>query len=548
MSTTESEGDLVGSPEHVHPSRVRRSVRHSVPGWDPTGAVGRALDPAADRLVLKGGRHLVVRVEGAGPAGEALVVKRSRLRFGERLAAWLGRSPGEAHWRGARLLADVGVGTAPALAVLEEGGVEAASTIVCGALDDAEALRTVWLGRDRIGRRRLARALGETIAALHRGGVYVPDLRDANLMVRARSDRDEILVVDLDRWSRPRFGLSERRRLANLVQLERTLGWFASERDKLALLGAYRRALALRERTGTLARAVEGARREKDGEVARRRRRAGIQPDERVAVSAIVICGNERDNIRACLESLAWCDEVVVVDSMSTDGTFDIVRAFATRALRRSWPGHRAQKQYALDQATKPWVLNVDADERVAPALRAEIEAVLAHDGAGCDGFEIPRLVEYLGRTWRRGGWYPDRKLRLFRRTHARWGGVDPHERAEVAGTIGRLETPILHLTYDGVADHVETIDRFTTIAADQRRGRPGGERFWLRPVGRFLRFYVWKGAFLEGFPGLFLAISASVYTFLKYAKQDEAARAGSAGDGEARRDVGGADASGAGA
>jgi hypothetical protein len=508
-------------------STAVRSVRHTVSGWDPTPAVRRALDPASDRSVLKGGRRLVVRVEAAGPIGEPLVVKHARLRLGERLAAWLGRSPGEAHWLGARLLGDVGVGTAPALAVLEEGGAEAASTIVCGALDDAEPLRPVWLGRDRLGRRRLARALGETIAALHRGGVYVPDLRDANLMVRVRGDRDEILVVDLDRWSRPRRGLSSRRRFANLVQLERTLGWFATPRDKLALLGAYRRALPAREvRTGALARAVERARRRKDGEVARRRRRAGIQPDERVAVSALVICGDERDNIRACLESLSWCDEIIVVDSMSTDGTFDIVRAFATRALRRPWRGHRAQKQYALDQATKPWVLNVDADERVPAALRAEIEAVLAHDGAGCDGFEIPRLVEYLGRTWRRGGWYPDRKLRLFRRGNARWGGVDPHERAEVAGTIGRLVTPILHRTYDGVADHVETIDRFTTIAADQRSGRPGAEQFWLRPLGRFLRFYLWKVSFLEGFPGLFLAISASVYTFLKYAKQEERAEA----------------------
>jgi hypothetical protein len=503
------------------------SVRHSVPGWDPTAVVRRALDPTSDRLVLKGGRRLVVRVEGAGPAGEPLVVKHARLRFGERVAAWLGRTPGESHWRGARLLGDVGVGTAPPLAVLEQGGTDATSTVVCGALDDAEPLRLVWLGRDRLGRRRLARALGETIAALHRAGVYVPDLRDANLMVRARPDRDEILVVDLDRWSRPRGGLSSRRRLANLVQLERTLGWFATPRDKLALLAAYRCALPFHEaRASALARAVEHARRRKDGEVARRRRRAGIQPDERVAVSAIVICGNERDNIRACLESLAWCDELIVVDSMSTDGTFDIARAFATRALRRPWPGHRAQKQYALDQATKPWVLNVDADERVPAELRAEIEAVLAHDGAGCDGFEIPRLVEYLGRTWRRGGWYPDRKLRLFRRTHARWGGVDPHERAEVTGAIGRLETPILHRTYDGVADHVETIDRFTTIAAEQRSGRPGAERFWLRPLGRFLRFYVWKSSFLEGFPGLFLAISASFYTFLKYAKQDERAGA----------------------
>jgi hypothetical protein len=352
----------------------------------------------------------------------------------------------------------------------------------------------------------------------------VPDLRDANLMVRRGATR-RIVVVDLDRWRRPRFGLSRRRRLANLVQLERTLGWYAAIREKIALLSSYRRAMAADEPSlAALARAVERARRRKDDAVARRRRRRRVQPDERVAVSAIVICGDEIDNIRRCLASLSWCDELIVVDSYSTDGTFEIAQAFATRAVRREWRGHKAQKQFALDLATKPWVLNVDADECVPPELRAEIEAVLAHDGAGRDGFEIPRLVEYLGRTWRRGGWYPDRKLRLFRRSHARWGGVDPHERAEVRGRIGRLETPIRHRTYDDVADHVATIDRFTTIAAEQRSGRPSAERLLLRPLARFARFYLWQRAFLDGFPGLFLAVSASVYTYLKYAKQDERA------------------------
>ena len=466
-----------------------------------------------------------MRLEGAGPRGEAVVIKRAWLGIGARLRAALGRSPAEAHWRGAHLLVAAGVGTAEPLAVLEERGAEPASTVVCAALDDAEPLRSVWLSADRRARRRLARSVGELIAALHRAGVYVPDLRDANLMVRRRSGAQQVVVVDLDRWRRPWRGLSARRRIANLVQLERTLGWYATPRDKLALLGAYHRALAERGTSiAGLATAVERARRLKDASVAQRRRRVRVQPDERVALTAIVICGDEIDHIRTCLESLAWCDELIVVDSYSTDGTFEIAQAFATRALRRKWPGHRAQKQFALDCATKPWVLNVDADECVSRALRAEIEAVLAHDGAGYDGFEIPRLVEYLGRTWRRGGWYPDRKLRLFRRSHTRWGGIDPHERAEVRGRVGRLETALLHRTYDDVADHVETIDRFTTTAAVQRGGHPSAEKLLLRPLARFARFYLWQRAFLDGFPGLFLAITASVYTYLKYAKQEERA------------------------
>lgn len=507
---------------------MSRLVRHAVAGWNPEALVRHAFRDGADRRVLKQGRRTdVVRVEGAGPAGEPVVVKRTRLDGGARLQSLFGRSPAEEHWRGVGLLEAAGVGTAAALAVVEETGPEPASTVVCAALDDVEPLRAAWLGRDANGRRALARALGEAFAALHRSGLYVPDLRDANLMVRRRGARDEIVVVDLDRWRRPRLGLSRRRRVANLVQLERTLGWYAGGRDKLRLLAAYCGAMATPgEGPRDLLRRVQRARQRKDAAVARRRRRAGVRPDERVAVSAIVICGNEIANIRACLESLSWCEELVVVDSMSNDGTFDVARAFATRALRRPWPGHRLQKQLALDEATQPWVLNVDADERVPPGLRAEIEAVLAHDGAGYDGFEIPRLVEYLGRTWYRGGWYPDRKLRLFRRSHARWGGVDPHERAEVRGRIGRLRTPILHRTYDDIADHVETIDRFTTIAAEQRSGAPSAARLLLRPLGRFARFYLWKGGWREGFPGLFVALSASFYTYLKYAKQDERSRA----------------------
>jgi tRNA A-37 threonylcarbamoyl transferase component Bud32 len=506
---------------------VTSGVRHTTGGWDPRPVLDHALDPSADRRVLKAAaRRLVVRLEGAGPRGEPVVIKRARLGLGARIRALFGETPAESHWRGARLLTAAGIGTAEPLAVLEERGADPASTVVCAALDDAEPLRSAWLSADRRSRRRLAEAMGEVIAALHRTGVYVPDLRDANLMVRRRSGADEIVVVDLDRCCRPYLGLSARRRIANLVQLERTLGCYATTREKLVLLGAYRRGMP--DAAGSvsdLARAVERARRHKDGRVARRRRRESVQPDERVAVSAIVVCGDEIDNIRTCLASLAWCDELIVVDSYSTDGTFDIVRAFATRAVRRPWPGHRAQKQYALELATKPWVLNVDADECVPDTLRAEVEAVLAHDGAGYDGFEIPRLVEYLGRSWRRGGWYPDRKLRLFRRARARWGGIDPHERAVVPGRIGRLRTPLVHRTYEDVADHVDTIDRFTTTAAAQRTGRPTAARLVLRPLARFTRFYLLQRAFLEGFPGLFLAITAGVYTYLKYAKLDEHAK-----------------------
>ncbi len=501
-------------------------VRRGRPGWDPLAAVARARDAGADREVLKEREgRLVVRVEGAGPDGEAVVVKYRELSTGAWLRASLAASPGELHWRGAAALAAAGVATPEPLAVVEGKRGERVSAVVCRALEGAETLRTRWLGSGPRGRRRLAWALGEAVAALHRNGLSVPDLRDANLLVTGAEGRERIWVVDLDRWRRRRLARLVRR-ADDLVPLERTLGRLASDREKLALLAGYRRAgRATRRRARSVARAVERRRRRKDARVARRRSDAGILPDERMAISAIVVCGDEAEKIRGCLESLRWCDELVVVDSCSSDGTWEVVRAYATRAIRRSWAGHRAQKQFALECARHPWVLNVDADERVSGRLRRTIEALLAADGAGRDGFEIPRVVRYLGRWWDRSAWVPDRKLRLLRRSRAAWGGRDPHERATVRGRVGRLRDPLWHLTYDDVSDHVETIDRFTSQWARGAGGPPAWRRLSFHPLARFLRFYLWRGAFREGFAGLFVSISAAVYTFLKYAKQDEAVR-----------------------
>ena len=260
-----------------------------------------------------------------------------------------------------------------------------------------------------------------------------------------------------------------------------------------------------------------------------RRRRARIVPDERMEISCIIVTGNEIAHIASCLESVRWCDQIVVVDSYSTDGTYDVCRQHATDLLRREWTGYRDQKEFALAQACHPWVLNVDADERVSPELRAAVAEVLTSDGRGYDGFTVPRLVHYLGRWWRVGGWYPDRRLRLFRRERATWGGVDPHEHVILRGRIGRLDGPLWHYTYDDVADHVATIDRFTTIASKTGASRTRSvswSALTLRPLARFLRFYVLRMGFRMGFPGLFAAISAAVYVHLKYAKRDEAADA----------------------
>jgi glycosyltransferase involved in cell wall biosynthesis len=242
----------------------------------------------------------------------------------------------------------------------------------------------------------------------------------------------------------------------------------------------------------------------------------------RPTVSAIVVCFNEEQNIGDCLESLSWCDEIVVVDSFSTDRTVEICRQYTDRIIRRPWAGYRDQKAFAHSQATKDWVLLVDSDERVTPKLRDEIRQTLGHETSECAGFAVPRLVFYLGRWWWRGGWYPDYDVRLFKRDRATWGGSDPHEKILVDGKVRHLQHPLHHFSYRNIEDHIQRIDRFTSISS--RELRKEGKHWHLadalfRPAFRFFHSYVLKRGFMEGFAGFYVAVTAAIYVFLKYAK-----------------------------
>jgi glycosyltransferase involved in cell wall biosynthesis len=246
------------------------------------------------------------------------------------------------------------------------------------------------------------------------------------------------------------------------------------------------------------------------------------KPCDRPTVSAIVVCFNEERNIGACLDSLRWCDEIVVVDSFSTDRTVEICRQYTDRVVQRPWAGYRDQKAFAHSLATKEWVLLVDADERVSPELREEIQNCLVSAANTHAGFLVPRLVFYLGRWWRRGGWYPDYDVRLFRRDRATWGGTDPHEKILVEGKLQRLRHPLHHFSYRDMEDHVQRINHFTSISSrelykEAKRWRLSDAV--LRPAFRFFRSYILKRGFLEGFAGFYIAVTASVYVFLKYAK-----------------------------
>jgi glycosyltransferase involved in cell wall biosynthesis len=242
----------------------------------------------------------------------------------------------------------------------------------------------------------------------------------------------------------------------------------------------------------------------------------------REKISACVICFNEEAKIRRCLESLAWCDEIVVVDSFSQDRTVAICREFTDLIYQHEWQGYIGQRNLIRQMAHHPWVLFLDADEEISPALRDEIVQTFERGTGEVAGFEFPRQVCYLGRWIRHGAWYPDIKLRLFRKDSGVSAGMEPHDHVEVNGPVRRLRHPIWHYTYNSIYDHLETINRFSSIAANEKF-RSGG-RFRLldllfRPFWRFVRGYVFRAGWREGIRGLIIALLGSMEVAIKYAK-----------------------------
>jgi glycosyltransferase involved in cell wall biosynthesis len=242
----------------------------------------------------------------------------------------------------------------------------------------------------------------------------------------------------------------------------------------------------------------------------------------RPGVSACIIAFNEEDRIADCIRSVKWCDEVLVVDSHSIDRTREVAAECGARVIERDWPGHVAQKEFAIREARHDWVLCIDADERVSSGLREEMLALRDSGFSGAAGWKMPRMSCYLGRWIRHGTWYPDLCLRLFDRRHGRWGGHDPHDRVELDAKAGRLKSDLLHYPYRSFAEHLRTMDNYTTIMArglHERGRRASLMALVLRPGVRFFRFYVLKAGFLEGWRGLLLAYLAAYYVRLKYAK-----------------------------
>jgi glycosyltransferase involved in cell wall biosynthesis len=249
-------------------------------------------------------------------------------------------------------------------------------------------------------------------------------------------------------------------------------------------------------------------------------------------VSAFVACQNEEGNIEGCLRSVSWCDEIVVVDGLSTDHTVEIARRYTDKVFSRRWDGYRNQKSFGLEQTTNDWVLLIDSDERLSAELIAEIKRAL-DDGPGeTAGYAMPRRVHYLGRWINHCGWYPDYKLRLFRKDRGRLGGIDPHETVELDGPARRLRGELIHYSYRTIGEHLRTMHRYAELWASTRRWRPGDAvPMLLRPLVKFLEIYVMKQGVLDGFHGWVIGSMAAYYVFLRYAKLYERTARGDADD-----------------
>ena len=240
----------------------------------------------------------------------------------------------------------------------------------------------------------------------------------------------------------------------------------------------------------------------------------------RTGLSACIITYNEADRIDDCVRSVGFCDEVIVVDSHSTDATREQAAARGARVIERDWPGYRSQKQFAVEAAHHDWVLCLDADERVSDELRAEIEGWRQCGFGDFAGWSVPRITDYFGRFLRHGNAYPDRLVRLFDRRRGGWVGREIHENTRVQGRLGRLHGHLEHYAYRSLTDHLSRMQRYADLmgqALYESGKRCGLAKVLLNPLWRFVRGYLLRLGFLDGWRGLVFALVESSYVRRKY-------------------------------
>jgi len=258
--------------------------------------------------------------------------------------------------------------------------------------------------------------------------------------------------------------------------------------------------------------------------------------EDKIPLSVAIITKNEAVNLPGCLESVAFAAQIVVVDSGSDDGTLDIARRFGCEVFSEPWKGFGAQKQAAIDRCREPWVLVLDADERIPAETEAAIRAVVSAGEGAAPGYSFPRKNFFQGRWIRHMGWWPDRITRLFRRGMGRMTDVPVHEAVTVAGQVIALESPIEHCTEGRLSEVLKKIDKYSTLAAEEafREGRRSS--VWgalARAELTFLQNYILRRGFLDGRQGLVLSVTDAVNKFFKYAKLSELNRRTDGGEEE---------------
>src|SRR5438093_3934968 len=242
-----------------------------------------------------------------------------------------------------------------------------------------------------------------------------------------------------------------------------------------------------------------------------------------MTIASITITKNEESNIRACLESLKWVDEIVVVDACSTDRTVELAQRFTDKIFVRPWPGYGPQKNFGIEQAAADWVLIVDADERVTPELQIEIRKLIALPrNDEISAYRVPRRNYYYGRWVRWGGAYPDYQIRLFRKGYARYNDVQIHENLVVKGSVGTLVGHLDHFTERQIEDHFRKFGTYTTLAAQEKLKqvkRVGWSDLLIQPLVITFKTYFIKQGLRDGVHGLILSVFAGMFTFVKYSK-----------------------------
>ena len=242
----------------------------------------------------------------------------------------------------------------------------------------------------------------------------------------------------------------------------------------------------------------------------------------RATIAAVVITKNEERNVEACLRSLTWVDELIVVDAESSDRTVELARHYSPNVFIRPWLGYGLQKNFAMERATASWILIVDADERVSRQLREEILTLLNTEPP-LVGYRIPRRNYYCGRWMRGAGQYPDRQLRLVRRGHGRYNDLPVHEHLEVAGPIGDLQGHLDHYSYPTVASHGLKIEAYSTLSSEERvragKSRASWYHLLVNPLWTFIKIYLIRGGYRDGFRGFLMSGFSAAHVLLKYAK-----------------------------